>query len=592
MLVIYEFKKNQTLLPSILFYLKIILFFFWMVLIFPLPVLGVETKALLPHPEFIDQTTKGAAIPILCNPDLQDCKENVQLLGTINNNRGRWNPFLPENNMVKDGKTYYKEVELKANGGRHHDGVYAFRFVVNHDLYETVKANHNQVDSMGKPQLVDGEKANQAQNIIIKADHDGLYNISFNPQNNHYDITPQVTYLTKIRSLQINGFVWDDEDMFQKFDETRSNHEMIKNGDWWEKTIPLKTIGGIDFRADGVYQFLFSVNHNEDWGFGAYNDGQKNLTGGTGFGSSGGQSKHSAITIQVLADGDYTFRINPINYQFEVIPPEGIEAPQFLNDITSFQLLGTFYPDHQFDPTVSEHNLQPTSDNIWSKIIELEPGIYTANIGISQELFLDTMALGAWLVSDQPNQIIGKNWHGKPNEPNIFFAIQEAGQYQFNYDADRDQFSLASLNENPVQPLAEIETLQLVGDFDDPLVPWEPTNIANNMEQQDNHIFIKEVKLEENQTYNYKYTANNWDWLWVFADYELDGYGDNFSSLNPDPLHSELEDLKTYGQLTTHGDPPTLKFTPANRGCYRFIANLETGAYAVEPSNNNDCEKL
>lgn len=567
----------------IIILLQILLYF----ITFPLSVFAVS----FPNPELVNQPTGGTAIPILCNPDFQECEESAQLLGTVNNNRGRWNPFLPENNMAKQGKSYYKEIQLNANGGRHHDGIYAFRFVTNHNLYQTYKANHYEVDSIGKPELVNKKQANEAQNIIIKINEDDIYQFNFNPEKSQYEITPQPTYLTQIQSVELNGFVWDDENMFQKFDETRPNHEMKQNGDWWEKTIPLKTTGGIDFRSDGIYQFLFSANHNEDWGFGGYNDGQQNLTGGTGFGSSSGQSKHSAITIQVFADGDYTFRINPSNYQFEVIPPEGVSRPQFLNNIASFQILGTFYPNNQFDPTLSEHDLQNNGNNIWTKVIELESGIYAANIGISGELFLDTMALGAWLASDQPHQIIGKNWHGKPNEPNIFFEIKNTGEYQFNYDADRDQFSLMSLDDNPVKPLAKIESLQLVGDFNEPLVAWTPTNVANNMKKLPNNTFQKEVKLEGNQTYNYKYTANNWDWLWVFADYELDGYGDNFLSLNPDPLHSELEDLKIYGQLTTHADPPTLKFTPPTSDCYTFIANLETGAYSVQPSNNS-CDSL
>jgi len=561
-------------------------------ILFPLPAFAKPNLALFPNPKLVNQPTRGIAIPVLCNPDFQDCEESAQLLGTVNNNRGRWNPFLPENSMVKQGESYYKEVKLKADGGRYQDGIYAFRFVTNHDLYQTYKADHYRVDAIGKPQLINGKQANSAQNIIVKVNKDDIYQFKFNPEKSQYEITPQVTYLTEIQSVELNGFVWDDEDMFQKFDETRSNHEMIKNGDWWEKTIFLKTTGGIDFRSDGVYQFLFSANNNEDWGFGAYNDGQNNLTGGMGFSSSGGQSNHSAITIQVFADGDYTFRINPVDYQFEVISPEEAKPPKFWNDITSFQLLGTFYSNDQFDPTLPDHDLKINRDNIWTKIIELEPGVYSANIGISRELFLDTMALGAWLESNNPYQLIGKNWHGKPNEPNIFFQIKEAGKYQFNYDASRDQFSLISLDNVAWDPLIAIESLQLIGNFDDPLVAWTPDSPANNMKKQEENIFIKDVKLEANRTYNYKYTVNNWGWLWVFADYELDGYGHNFLGTNPDPFHSQITDLKTYGQLTTHGNPPPLEFTPTKSGCYTFIANLETGAYSVQPSHNNACESL
>lgn len=546
-------------------------------------------RELLSRFQLANQETYGSAIPVLCNPEISECSESAQLLGTVNNNRGRWNPFLPENNMISDGKTYYKEVELEANGGRQGDGIYALRFVTNHDLRQSFKADR-ETDSTGKPELVTGERAERTQNVMIKVDRDGVYKISFNPSTLEYNIAPKPTYLTEIGSVQLNGFVWDDEDMFQKFDETRNNHEMTKNGDWWEKTVPLKTDGGIDFRADGVYQFLFSANNNEDWGFGGYNNGKASLTGGTGFGSSGGKSNNSAITIQVLKDGDYTIRVNPKQYKFEVKPAEGLPPVKIWNDVTSFQLLGTIYQENRFDPTNKERNMKNVGDNIWTKTVQLAPGNYAANFAISKELFLDTMALGAWLELDESNKLIGKAWHGKPNEPNIFFAVAQSGDYKFTYDADRDLFSIESLNNAPLQPATKIETLQLVGSFENPMEAWQPTSETNNMQRTDKSMFVKDVQLEADRSYQYKYTANNWDWLWVFADYELDGYGQDFLGRNPHADNSTIEDLKEYGQLTTHGAPPSLEFTPKTNGCYTFAANLETGAYSVQPSKNNTCD--
>ena len=119
---------------------------------------------------------------------------------------------------------------------------------------------------------------------------------------------------------------------------------------------------------------------------------------------------------------------------------------------------------------------------------------------------------------------------------------------------------------------------------------WQPTSEANNMQRADKSMFVKNVELEADRKYEYKYAANNWGWLWVFADYELDDYGQDFSGRNPDPANSTIEDLKEYGQLTTHGDPPALEFTPKSKGCYTFTANLETGAYSVQPSKNNTCD--
>ena len=545
--------------------------------------------------DLVNKHTDGVAIPVLCNPELAKCPQSAQLLGTVNNNRGRWNSFLPENNMIPDGNSYYKQILLKTNGGRHGNGIYAFRFVTNHNLYETCKANHNQLDLNGKPQLVTGEHAHQAQNILIQVHEDGPYMFHFDPTRLTFDIFPRPAYLTRIESVQINGFVWDEENMFQKFDETRQNHEMTKNMDWWEITLYLRSNGGLDFRSDGVYQFLFSANHNEDWGFGAYNDGHYTLTGGTGFGSSGGQSRHSAITINVFQDSLYTIRMNPQTYRFEVQAPDGVSQPKLLNSVESFQLLCTVYQDAQFDPTHPPKFMENTHDQVWTKTMEIDPGVYGANFAISQELCLDTMAIGAWLVSDKPNKLTGRAWHGKPNEPNIFFEVHQKGAYQFTYDAATDEFSIEALSQQEAsfsEPLlveahSIIETLQLVGSFDEPLQAWDPMSFANNMDRAGGKsLFVKDVYLEAGRTYEYKYTANNWGWIWVFADYELDGYGQDFLGKNPDAVNSRLEDLKVYGHLTTHANPPALQVKPSVTGYYTFMVNLETGAYSVSLSNS------
>ena len=111
-----------------------------------------STASTFPWSDLVNQKTEGTAIPVLCNPDISPCAESAQLLGTVNNNRGRWNPFLPENDMIPDGPIYYRELELKANGGRHGNGIYAFRFVTNHDLRQTFKVDRAQTDGRGKPQ--------------------------------------------------------------------------------------------------------------------------------------------------------------------------------------------------------------------------------------------------------------------------------------------------------------------------------------------------------------------------------------------------------------------------------------------------------
>jgi hypothetical protein len=506
----------------------------------------------------------------------------AQLLGTVNNRRGRWNPFLPENNMEKAGARYSKQLELRAQGGRHGDGVYAFRFVTNHNLRQTYKADHQDTDDQGKPQLVSGEQSHQAQNVIIKVAQDGQYRFDFDPAANTFAVSPAPEFLTSIESVQLNGFVWDDEDDFQKFDETRGAHEMTPNGDWWELTVSLKTDGGMTGRDDGVYQFLFSANRNEDWGFAGFNaGGGQRLAGGTGFGSSGGQSRHSAITIKVVQNGDYTIRIHPREYLWEVRPSGGAPPVEYLNDLQSFQLLGK---DGQFDPTREETMMQPAGGHRWSKTVELEPGVCGMNFAINRELFLDTMALGAWLDSSHETRLVGRAWHGKPNEPNVFFEVKEKGQVKFTYDADTDEFAIEPLGGAVIEAKATIDTLQIVGD---PVGNWEPTDPANNMQRIGESLFTKTIRLEGGKNYAYKITANNWPWKWTFADYELDGYGDDYGGLNPDPANSRLEDLKRYGHLTTHGNPEPLQVQADETADYKFTVNLESGAYAVHRQASN-----
>jgi len=112
-------------------------------------------------------------------------------------------------------------------------------------------------------------------------------------------------------------------------------------------------------------------------------------------------------------------------------------------------------------------------------------------------------------------------------------------------------------------------------------------SFANNMDRAGGKsLFVKDVYLEAGRTYEYKYTANNWGWIWVFADYELDGYGQDFLGKNPDAVNSRLEDLKVYGHLTTHANPPALQVKPSVTGYYTFMVNLETGAYSVSLSNS------
>src|SRR5690606_20779842 len=107
----------------------------------------------------------------------------------------------------------------------------------------------------------------------------------------------------------------------------------------------------------------------------------------------------SAITIRVLENGNYTFRLYPEDFRFSVSAEEGKQPPQRLNGIRSMQLLGSFYGRQIFDPRDPITEMQRTCDG-WEKTVDVDAGVHVLNFALSNELFLDTMALGAWLADD------------------------------------------------------------------------------------------------------------------------------------------------------------------------------------------------
>lgn len=528
-----------------------------------------------------EQHTAGTAIPVL--REASEAYETVQVLGTVHTRRGRFNPFLPENNLAKRAGRFVGSFALSRQGGRHGDGVYAVRFVADHDPTKVFKFDHQRLGEGGWPSLVFGERATQAHNLMFRVQRDGDHEIEFDPHALTYRITPEPVYLTEIESMQLNGFVWDGESDFEKFSETQATHQMRFEPDAqaWVLAVFLSAQGGMAHRSDGVYQFLFSANGNEDWGFGGDNRALGRLAGGTGFGSSGGLSIHSALTIRVQASGEYTFRVFPESFRFEVTSSQGGPAAVILNRHDDFALLGTVHPHAPWDPTVPEHGMRHVGGGRWQSHLRLQEGPYAVNFAIAHELFLDTMGLGAWLQQDDPHLLAGRAWHGKPNEVNVLFTVREPTDVEVTYDATCDRFWLRSSVAHALQAVTAIESLQLVGSFDAPLEAWQPQSRENGMERRGASRFVKDVFLQAGRRYQYKYTANHLPWLWTFADYPYDGYGQDYSARNPRPEGSSLARLRKYGQLTTHGDPAPLEFVAPLSSTYRFEVDLETGAYAV-----------
>jgi hypothetical protein len=198
------------------------------------------------------------------------------------------------------------------------------------------------------------------------------------------------------------------------------------------------------------------------------------------------------------------------------------------------------------------------------------------------------MALGCWLdldklVEGKTNKLSGIGWHGKPHEFNIPFYLEEKTKLRFTYNKNNDNFSIEVLSgEKFLKPTTELNQLSIVGDFEDPLEAWNPSSEKNLMKHLGDSKYIRKIKLTSGKTYNYKYVGNLSDWTLVFADYELDGNGSDFSGSNPSAKNTSVKNMKVFGQLTSHGNPPPLQFVPKESGFHEFYADLMTGAYSVQ----------
>ena len=540
--------------------------------------------------------------------------ETVSLLGTINHCRYRWNPFAEENEMTRtsDPTKWIKWLKLSKRGGRHQDGVYNFRFVVNHNPRRLLKLvdwiSSERIEGvLDQPSCLSGRLGNcslgrELRNCTMHVQQDCEACIVIDPAQMLLQIvcstSSAISPINKISSVQINGFVWDSLDMFQKFDERSLGREMQRVSEHiWEKKIPLSATGGIDFRADGVYQFLLSVNGDEDQGFGGLNyDHHPNptvldLVPGTGFGSSHGTSYHSAPTAKIIKDDVYTITavLEPGNERLGIQGASGANVEIINNKARGMQLLGDIYPADSFDPTKSQSQMIPVdaSEQLYEKVIDLEQGTYSINFAIGGELFLDTMALGCW-TKIHGTVIEGIGWHGKPNESNIGFKVLRKGSYCFTYDRSNDKFSIeargpvATTHPACLEAVCAISTLSIVGNLPSPLVAWDPKANENLMASLGRGRFERMINLTEGVEYQFKFVGNQSNWQIVFADYELDGYGLNYATNNPDPYSSRLEDLRTHGHLTTHGNPPPIRFVPSVSGPHHVMVDLWSGAYGIK----------
>ncbi len=493
--------------------------------------------------------------PDLAEPEPPNDGMSAQLLGTHSELRGRWNPFLSENFMTRlsgDATEFRKTVALSPSGGRHGDGVYAVRFTTNSDLDQVFKADPKA--EVGR--LLTAERAYAGQNIIFRVTRATNYRIDFDPRAQAFAIEPAaaVEYLSNIESMQINGFVYDDEGgeessdglrtrAAQVWDETRVEHNMEAQGDGvWAKTMPLSTAGGHE--KNGVYQMLFSANHNADWAYGARIGKPGQLSGGNGYASKVGRADESSIVFRVPEDGDYTISIDTESYTYWIEP----EVEILTDEVEGYQVNGSVVED-PWNPLHPAHQMTAMDDGSWLIRLplsasggEAQNGRYVMNFSINGEWALDSIGYGG---------IWGHTWHALPQERNILFQVAEDGVYDIRLWPDTHRFDI----EPPVEGFTAIESLRLVGS----MTGWDVNNAEYDMHTDDGVIYTFDVELSADEAYYYKYTANDAAWSWTLADYNYDGYR----------------------QLSWHGDPPAMSFTPGEDGLHRFTANVATGTYSV-----------
>ena len=531
-----------------------------------------------------------------------DTIESVSLLGNIHRRRWKWNPFDAGLDMVRISETLW-QISHPVVGPQPPDvnGLYTIRLVINHSpqrlLKTTLTSNIN-----GVWDLVETSDGRETRNINFKIDVSQSLTFQFDSSTMRLSLTPSagvetLHHIDNFDSFELNGFPWDDLDMFEKFDCRIKGREFIQaSPDIWSIDVPLRKNGGIDFRADGVYQFLISSNRDEDYGFSGFNDGSNTLVQGTGFGSSHGTSKHSACTIKVFNDGLYRFNLHSpesANPRFSVEPSPtnpSLPTPKLLNVRESYQLLGSIFAEDQFDPTHPGRQMKVMPDGInYSLSTYVKAGFHVVNIAISSELFLDTMGLGCWLdvqEGEASQALECVTWHGKPHELNICFDVNTDCKLNFIFNSDTDRLSIKVIEGSALlTPVSSISEMSLVGSFDDTeqLEPWNPTSSLNLMNTLLPGCFEKVVYLVAGKTYSYKYVANRSPWALVYADYELDCHGYDFSGSIPDAADPSKRSLKRFGQLTSHGNPPALEFTATHTGPYRFYVDVVFGGYSVKP---------
>ena len=480
---------------------------------------------------------------------------NAQMVGTVVGGRYGWNPFHAGNDMQREARgVFMRRIHLSSTGGRNSDGIYVMRFHTGRELRMVFKRGK------GAGRLVSGSGSASAGNIVFRVLKDGWYTVAFDAITSTYSIEPKVDELTKIDSFQVNGFVHDREGATECFDGRRTRpaekwdewtpaHEFTRRKDGsWTITLPLSATGGHE--KNGVYQCLFSANHNSDWGYGGIIGQPGRLAGGNGYDSRVGHAEESAVVFRVPKDGEYTITVWPEAYRYSISP-----AVDYFQGL-EFQVNGDVVDD-PWNPASPSHSMEKGADGLWKKRLHLSAkggalgnGTYTMNFSIDGNWALDSIGFGG---------VWGRTWHSDPQEWNLLFRVDRDGDYLVTFDPAKGTFSF----DPEVRPLTKVESLQISGNFEELATDgnggWNPTDPRHDMVSADGRHFTRDIRLTAGSVYDYKYTANRAGWAWSLVDYPYDGYR----------------------RLAPHGNPPALRFECPRSGIYRFSADVESGEYSV-----------
>lgn len=196
-----------------------------------------------------------------------DDVNSLSVIGTIHDHRARWNPFAEENEMSRSSESgqWLRWIHLSRKGGRHQDGVYNFRFVINHNPKKLLKLDSWDTRNSSEPdkcKLIASIKqtflGKESRNFSVRVHHDCEVCLVVDLVQKTLTVLASegasISAIDHVTSVQLNGFVWDSLDMFQKFDERIASKNFVQvSPSIWEKRVPLLSNGGLIL---GVMEFI------------------------------------------------------------------------------------------------------------------------------------------------------------------------------------------------------------------------------------------------------------------------------------------------------------------------------------------------